>query len=151
MNDLVKKISEIAENSAPEFGLFLIDIYLRGNDRNRIIEVFVDGEKNVSAENLADLSRVINDQIEVNNIIKGSYRLDVSTPGVERPLKFLKQFPKHINRKFDLLYNSGEEKLQIKAKLESVEAENLTFTTEKTLIKINFKDILSAKVLISFS
>lgn len=151
MNDLVKKISEIAENSAPEFGLFLIDIYLRGNDRNRIIEVFVDGEKNVSAENLADLSRVINDQIEANNIIKGSYRLDVSTPGVERPLKFLKQFPKHINRKFDLLYNSGEEKLQIKAKLESVEAENLTFTTEKTLIKINFKDILSAKVLISFS
>jgi len=151
MNDLVKKISEIAENSAPGFGLFLIDINLRGNDRNRIIEIFADGEKNVSAENLADLSRVINDQIEVNNIIKGSYRLDVSTPGVEKPLKFLKQFPKHINRKFDLQYNSGEEKLQIKAKLESVEAENLTFTTEKTLIKINFKDILSAKVLISFS
>ena len=151
MNDLVKKISEIAENPAHEFGLFLIDINLRGNDRNRIIEVFVDGEKNVSAENLADLSRVINNQIEENNIIEGSYRLDVSTPGVEKPLKFLKQFPKHINRKFDLLYNSGEENIKIKAKLESVEGENLTFTAEKTLIRINFKDILSAKVLISFS
>jgi ribosome maturation factor RimP len=151
MNELVKKIFEIAENSAPEFGLFLIDIHLRGNDRNRIVEIYVDGEKNVSAENLAELSRVINDQIEVNNIIEGSYRLDVSTPGVERPLKFLKQFPKHINRKFDVQYNSGKEEVKIKAKLDSVEADNLIFTTEKTLIRINFKDIISAKVLISFS
>ncbi|HSL90554.1 MAG TPA: hypothetical protein VK870_14720, partial [Ignavibacteriaceae bacterium] len=120
-------------------------------DRNRIVEIYVDGEKNVSAEKLAELSRVINNQIEENNIVEGSYRLDVSTPGVERPLKFLKQFPKHINRKFDLQYNSGKEEVKIKAKLDSIEADNLIFTTEKTLIRINFKDIISAKVLISFS
>ncbi len=151
MNELIKNISKIAEKSASEFGLLLIEINLRGNDRNRIIEIFVDGEKNVSAENLAELSKLIYSEIEEKNLIKGSYRLDVSTPGVDRPLKFLKQYPKHINRKFEVKYQSGEEKLELNAKLGSVEGEDLLFSTGKTLVKINFKDIISAKVVISFS
>ncbi len=151
MNELIKNISKIAEKSASEFGLLLIESNLRGNDRNRIIEIFVDGEKNVSAETLAELSKLINSEIEEKNLIKGSYRLDVSTPGVDRPLRFLRQYPKHINRKFEVMYQSGEEKLELKAKLGSVEGEDLLFSTGKTAVKINFKDIISAKVLISFS
>lgn len=151
MNELVKKISKIAEKSASEFGLFLIEVNIRGNEKNRIIEVFVDGEMNVSAQDLAELSKLINSEIEAENIIQSSYRLDVSTPGVERPLKFLKQYPKHLNRSFEVNYKLGDEKLEIKAKLHSVEGENLVFSKEKVTIKINFKDILSAKVLISFS
>lgn len=151
MNELVKKISKIAEKSASEFGLFLIEVNIRGNEKNRIIEVFVDGEMNVSAQDLVELSKLINSEIEAENIIQSSYRLDVSTPGVERPLKFLKQYPKHLNRSFEVNYKLGDEKLEIKAKLHSVEGENLVFSKEKVTIKINFKDILSAKVLISFS
>lgn len=151
MNELIKNISKIAEKSASEFGLLLIEINLRGNDRNRIIEIFVDSEKNVSAEDLAEISKLINSEIEEKNLIKSSYRLDVSTPGVDRPLRFLRQYPKHINRKFEVEYQSGEKKLELKAKLGSVEGEDLLFSTGKTLVKINFKDIISAKVLISFS
>lgn len=151
MNELAENISKIVQNVTSDFGLFLIDVNLRGNDRNRIVEVFVDGEKNVSAEDLAEVSKAINGIIEKENLIKGSYRLDVSTPGIDRPLKFLKQYPKHINRKFEVLYVENGENKNIKAKLESVEGDNLQFSAAKVLLKINFKDIISAKVQISFS
>lgn len=151
MNELAENISKIVQNVTSDFGLFLIDVNLRGNDRNRIVEVFVDGEKNVSAEDLAEVSKAINGIIEKENLIKGSYRLDVSTPGIDRPLKFLKQYPKHINRKFEILYVENGENKFIKAKLESVEGDNLQFSAAKVLLKINFKDIISAKVQISFS
>lgn len=151
MNELAENISKIAQNVTSDFGLFLIDVNLRGNDRNRIVEVFVDGEKNVSAEDLAEVSKAINGIIEKENLIKGSYRLDVSTPGIDRPLKFLKQYPKHINRKFEVLYIENGGNKNIKAKLESVEGDNLLFSAAKVLLKINFKDIISAKVQISFS
>ncbi len=151
MNELAENISKIAQNVTSDFGLFLIDVNLRGNDRNRIVEVFVDGEKNVSAEDLAEVSKAINGIIEQENLIKGSYRLDVSTPGIDRPLKFLKQYPKHINRKFEVSYIENGENKNIKAKLESVEGDNLLFSAAKVLLKINFKDIISAKVQISFS
>jgi ribosome maturation factor RimP len=129
----------------------VIDINFRGDNRKKIIEVFVDAEKNVDADNLAEISREINSVIEEQDIIQQAYRLDVSTPGVDRPLKFLKQFPKHINRNFEVTYKTGEEVKTITGKLLSVEREELTFLSDKKEILIEFKNITTAKVIISFS
>lgn len=151
MNELINKISEIAENTASGLGLFLIETNLRGNEKNRIVEIFVDSEKNVSAEDLAELSRIINGIFEEKMLFKGSYRLDVSTPGVDRPLKYLKQFYKHINRNFEINYRSDTETKNIKARLNNIDGDTLTFSSGKLLYKINFNDILNAKVQLSFS
>ena len=85
------------------------------------------------------------------DIIQQAYRLDVSTPGVDRPLKFLKQFPKHINRNFEVTYKAGDEARTITGKLLSVEREELTFLSDKKEVLIEFKNITTAKVIISFS
>lgn len=151
MDELKDKITEIAENAASGLGLFLIDINLRGNEKNRIVEIFVDSEKHLSAEDLAELSRSINSIFEEKLLFKGSYRLDVSTPGVDRPLKYLEQYSKHIKRNFEIVYQSGSETKNIKARLDFIEDSILTFSTGKSIYKINFNDILNAKVQLSFS
>lgn len=151
MVELKENIVQIAEKTASEFGLFLIEVNLRGNERNRIIEIYIDGEKVVSAENLAEVSRAMNDIVETSNLIKGSYRLDVSTPGVERPLKFLKQFSKHVNRKFEVSYNSDEGEENIKGTLKSINEDVLEFESGKSTHYIKFSKIINAKVIISFS
>lgn len=150
--DLVKEnIILISNEIAEKLGFFVVEISFRGDQRKRIIEVFIDGEKNVSADNLAEISREINSVIEIQNLIKESYRLDVSTPGVDRPLKYIKQFPKHINRNFEITYNTGNEIKTITGKLLSIESDELTFLSGKNQIIIEFKNITKAKVLISFS
>lgn len=150
--DLVKEnIILISNEIAEKLGFFIVEISFRGDQRKRIIEVFIDGEKNVSADNLAEISREINSVIEIQNLIKESYRLDVSTPGVDRPLKYSKQFPKHINRNFEITYNTGNEIKTITGKLLSIESDELTFLSGKNQIIIEFKNITKAKVLISFS
>lgn len=150
--DLIKEnITKISAEIAEKLGFFLVDVVFRGNQRKRIVEIYVDGEKNVSADNLADISREINTIIEEQNLIKGSYRLDVSTPGVDRPLKYLKQFPKHLNRNFEITYNTGTEIKTITGKLLGLKGEELTFLSEKNNLIVEFKNITKAKVLISFS
>lgn len=150
--DLLKEnISKICEEITESQGFFLIDLNFRGDQRKRIIEVYVDGKKNITAEDLSELSKKINDSIENSNLITESYRLDVSSPGVDRPLKFLKQFPKHVNRNFEITYKADDSTLTIKAKLLSVESDVLTFVSGKDTFLINFNDIIKAKVLISFS
>jgi ribosome maturation factor RimP len=150
--DLLKEnITRISEETARKLGFFLIDIVFRGDQRKRIIEVFVDGEKNVSADNLAEISRGINKIILEQDLIKEPYRLDVSTPGVERPLKHLKQFPKHVNRNFELTFKTNDIEKTIKTKLIGVEGDQLTFNYEKNNLIVEFKNITKAKVLISFS
>jgi len=129
----------------------VVDINFRGDNRKRIIEVFVDGEKNVSADDLAAISREINKVIEEQDLIKESYRLDVSTPGVDRSLKYIKQFPKHINRNFEITYSIDDVTKTLTGKLIAVEKDELTFQSGKDQIVLEFKNISKAKVLISFS
>jgi len=150
--DIIKEnIVRISNEIAEKLNFFVIDINFRGDDRKKIIEVFVDAEKNIDADNLAEISREINSVIEEKDIIQQAYRLDVSTPGVDRPLKFLKQFPKHINRNFEVTFKTGDETRTITGKLLSVEREELTFLSDKKEVLIEFKNITTAKVIISFS
>ncbi len=150
--DIIKEnIVRISNEIAEKLNFFVIDITFRGDNRKKIIEVFVDAEKNIDADNLAEISREINSIIEDQDIIQQAYRLDVSTPGVDRPLKFLKQFPKHINRNFEVTYKTEDETRTITGKLLSVEREELTFLSDKKEVLIEFKNITTAKVIISFS
>ncbi len=150
--DIIKEnIVRISNEIAEKLNFFVIDINFRGDNRKKIIEVFVDAEKIIDADNLAEMSREINSVIEEQDIIQQAYRLDVSTPGVDRPLKFLKQFPKHINRNFEVTYKAGAEARTISGKLLSVEREELTFLSDKKEVLIEFNNITTAKVIISFS
>jgi ribosome maturation factor RimP len=149
MKQNFENIHQIAQQVAEQNSLFLIDLIIRGSETNRVIEVFIDGEKNISAEVCALVSREITKQIDENNLLN-SYRLDVSSPGVDRPLIFLKQFPKHINRMFEVEFKSADSSSTFKGKLISVDDGVLSFQTDKE-IKIKFNDIIKAKVLVSFN
>jgi ribosome maturation factor RimP len=151
MDKIKENIVDISNELAEKLGYFVIDVIIRGDSRKRILEVFVDAEKNVSADDLAEMSRELNEIIESENLIKESYRLEVSSPGVDRPLKFLKQYPKHINRKFEVVYKSADSEEKFTGKLIAVERDLLTFQEKEKNILIKFNQIITAKVLISFS
>lgn len=149
--DIKSKILSIITPLIESKNLLLIDLIVRGDERKRVIEVFVDSSENISAESLAELSREINKMLQTEESFLENYRLDVSSPGVDRPLKYLAQYPKHINRMFEVSYQLDKEVKNIKAKLISVKKEELLYNDGKNEILINFNQIIKAKVLISFS
>jgi len=152
MNFFEKNIYEQIEEVVSSKGFFMIDLVLRGERRNRVIEVFIDSEANVSAEDCAGISREIDKKLEEQNLFESGYRLEVSSPGVNRPLKYLKQFPKHINRKFDVSYRDSGNVRKFSGTLKSIEGNSLVFVkSNQEELKIDFSDIIKAKVIISFS
>lgn len=150
MDLLKQKIAQIAKDTSERNNLFLIDLILRGNESKRIIEVYIDGEVIVTADTLAAISREIDDRIYKEELISGSYRLDVSTPGVERPLKYLQQYVKHIGRKMQMKVNLNGGEKEFSGKLLRIEESNLFFDIENVESLIKFEQIISAKVIISF-
>ncbi len=150
MNSTEQNILNAAQEISEKNNLFLLEVLFRGTEKNRVIEIFIDGEDNLSADDCARISREINQVIEKNELLDSAYRLDVSTPGVDRPLKYLKQYKKHINRKFEVRYKSGENKKSITGKLLKIEDNNLYFYSGREQA-IKFEDIIKAKVLVSFS
>jgi ribosome maturation factor RimP len=151
MNLEEENINNITNEILKEKNFFLIDLVFRGNPKQRIIEIFVDSEKSVTAEDLAEINRLISARMEANNLLESLVRLDVSSPGTDKPLKFLGQFPKHINRKFEISYISENETKKLSGKLIKVEGDLLIFLSNQNEISINFNNIKKAKVIVSFS
>ena len=151
MNLPEKNIEEISKKIIEENNFFLIDFIVRGNTNNRVFEIFIDGEKNISADDCAKVSREVNKVIEDNQLISSSYRLDVSSPGVDRPLIYLKQYTKHIGRKFEVSFSQNDITKKIIGTLKNIEADNLSFEVNKQELIINFNNIKKAKVILSFS
>ena len=143
---LFKKIEEIISS----LGYLLIDSNLRGDKHLQIIELYIDNEKGITTDDCSDVTRAVNEVIEAEEQITSSYRLDVSSPGIDRPLKFLIQYPKHINRKLEVEYKDAEESKKVVGKLIRIEADNIFIEEKKNEFKINFESIIKAKVLISF-
>ena len=146
--NITQKIAEIVERK----GFFPVEIIVRGTPSKRVMEVFIDGEKDISAKDCADVSREINSELENLPAAGNDYRLDVSSPGVDKSLKFLKQYPKHINRNFEVSYKLSNDTKKLTGKLIKVENQDLTFlTNDNREIIINFNNIKKDMVIISFS
>ncbi len=151
MSLLDENIKKIAAEAAEKNNFFLIDFIARGNNNARIYEIFIDGENDVSADDCAKISREISLIVELLPESNAISRLDISSPGVDRPLKFLKQYPKHINRNFEVSYKKNDETKKLSAKLVQVNGEVLVFSSKNQEIEINFNNITKAKVTVSFS
>ena len=151
MSLLDENIKEIVTKDIEKNGFLLIDLILRGTEHNRVIEVYFDGEKDVSADDCALVSREIDSHLKDLLVKHPDFRLDVSSPGIDRPLKFLKQYLKHVNRKFDISYRSGEEIKKLSGKLAAIEGDHLTFISNNKEVIINFNNIVKANVIVSFS
>ncbi|HSP87240.1 MAG TPA: hypothetical protein VLN45_03850 [Ignavibacteriaceae bacterium] len=152
MNINAENIKEITEEVVKNNGYFLVDFILRGHGRNQVIEVYIDGEHYINAGDCSKVSRELNNKFQ--NLIDPDnfYRLDVSSPGIDRPLKFLEQFPKHLNKKFEISYKLDDETKRLEGEFVELQNDELKFITkDKKEIILKFKNIIKAKVLLSFS
>ncbi|HUI09790.1 MAG TPA: hypothetical protein VL221_05655 [Bacteroidota bacterium] len=86
------------EECAARLSAHLIDLVVRGARGNTIVELFIDAEEGVTTELCSAVSREAALLIDRERWIQGSYRLEVSSPGIARPLRFLWQYKKHVGR-----------------------------------------------------
>jgi ribosome maturation factor RimP len=126
----------------------LIDIYEKGKEGNQVLRIFIDHENGVSLDLCTKVSRDISDILDTEDIIKQKYRLEVSSPGFDRPLKTLKDFSRNINRKIKIEYLNEKNDLVInEGTIKAVDTHEIFLQGEKETIKILLKKIQSAKIL----
>jgi ribosome maturation factor RimP len=65
----------------------VVDVQCTGSRRGPVVRIFVDSEGGVSLDDCARVSRAVGDHLDAKGILPGRYILEVSSPGVDRPLK----------------------------------------------------------------
>jgi len=138
----------LVEENAAAHGAHLIDLVVRGEKGSSIVEVFVDAEEPVTSDLCAQLSRDFGGIIERNEFVRGSYRLVVSSPGIDRPMKYRWQYRKHIGRPFELRVREGDTARTVDGRLAEVKEGGVVIENESTRAQVHmdFENIIEAKV-----
>ncbi len=95
--DLVSRIESIIEAPLSARGYDIVRIQISGNIR-RVLQVMIErqDEQNITVDDCAIVSRVISAIMDVNDPIEGTYTLEVSSPGLERPLVKPKDYQRFL-------------------------------------------------------
>lgn len=128
--DLKHKIERYAEPYLNQIGAFVIDVQIVPEGKKSMIQLFIDTDTGITIEQCAEVSRQVAKTLELDNVIHDSYVLQVSSPGLKKPLKLLRQYKKNLGRLFKVRFLKDGIVVEIIAKLASVEGEILMFTTE---------------------
>ena len=89
-----EEVRQLARPLAEDDGFELVDVELASAGRHRVIRVSLDKPGGVSLGDCARFSRRLSDCLDMNQTVPGSYHLEVSSPGLERPLRTLE----HVER-----------------------------------------------------
>ncbi len=84
--EIEQKVSELVEPLTDYNGLELVLVEFVKGPRGNILRLVIDKEGGVTLDDCSRLSRVVSDLLDVHDPVPGSYNLEVSSPGINRPL-----------------------------------------------------------------
>lgn len=154
---IVDKIAEIVEKNLENTSFFVVDVFLNTFRNSTRIAVFLDGDNGIGVEDCAKVSRALNEELEKGEIIKSEdYTLEVSSPGLDKPLKLKRQYNANIGRKLKIVLNDKSEKTGKLVEVKENEIEIMEEIKVKKKITekpatILFSDINKANVTVVFN
>jgi ribosome maturation factor RimP len=152
--NIEKRVKELVEEKiADKPNLFLVDVKMHTNGT---LVILVDGDNGIGIDDCVAISRHVGFHLEEENVIETAYKLEVSSPGLDAPLKFLRQYIKNIGRNLAIKMADGTKR---EGKLSSLTGDAIVIEekikekgkkaeTVESIIPVN--QITETKVLISF-
>ena len=97
--EIVEKVRKIAAPLAAGEGLELVDVELGGAGGRTTLRLYIDRDGGVSLDDCSSVSRALSAALDVEDPIQGAYDLEVSSPGLDRPLRTPEHFRKYAGEK----------------------------------------------------
>jgi ribosome maturation factor RimP len=143
---MIQKELETLVNAACErVGVELVEADFFRAGKRLVLRLFIDCTGGVTVEHCASVSRILAASLEEQpDLIEGAYTLEVSSPGLDRPLKTTRDFERQVGSKLRVT-SEGQKKPQ-QGKLQSVSETEIVLEFNHKEIVIERAKILQAKV-----
>ena len=106
VNETIKTVEGMLQALlADEPGYFLVEVRIKPTNN---LKVFIDGDQGISIEKCVRYNRALYKKLEEAALFpNGDFSLEVSSPGLDEPLKMLRQYKKNIGRQVELVLQDG--------------------------------------------
>jgi ribosome maturation factor RimP len=136
--DMVEQIRAMAGRVAGSYGLDIFDVQFRREGRGMVLRVQIDrpgtgatAEDSVSVEDCAKVSRDLSAMLDVEDIVPTAYTLEVSSPGLDRPLRARADYDRFSGRRAKLVVREAVDgQMFFKGRLGGVEDRDVVIDTD---------------------
>lgn len=143
---ITEKMKTLVEPLCREMELRLVEVQVQGSQRNLEINVFADSENGITLRQCTKLARMIQDELDMDDAYRMKYRLNVSSPGLDRPLSEDWEFQKNLGRMLTVRYTEEEAVKEITGKLTGWNADTIEIEMNGENVTILRAGITRAKI-----
>lgn len=130
-----------------DMGLELVEVQFRREGHGWVLRLFIDSEQGVTLDDCAAVSREISAWLDVEDLINHAYHLEVSSPGLERPLTKIDDFRRFRGRKARIKLKEPKDGQRVfTGTLEQVAGECITVFADGKPVNIMFEEIARARL-----
>lgn len=148
---VLKEIERLIEPVLAEMGIELVDMEFSSKQNRPILRIYADRPTGINLDDCAMVSREIGNLLDAKDLLQSRYVLEVSSPGLNRPLKKEKDFLRAVGQKIKV-------KTAVPLKgcrnftgvLKSFESNTLQLKLDDTVVLISEKDVKKANLVFNF-
>ncbi|NMW84599.1 ribosome maturation factor RimP [Peptoniphilus sp. AGMB00490] len=149
--ELKKEIYPLAEEVAEELGYEIVDIEFQKGSKHDLLSIFIYKKEGIDLDDCTEMSRNLEKKLDNLEILKNPYYLEISSPGLDRPLKTKDDYRRNIGNEVDVkLYAPINGKKEFSFVLDKYDDENFYCKIDDEDIVIPIKSISSMKQTIKF-
>lgn len=152
MATLEQKLQALVEDTIDSMGFELVGVETQRAGRFLTVRLYIDKEGGVTIDDCSDVSRQVSAIFDVEDPIADKYNLEVSSPGLDRPLFTLAHYERFVGRDVVIhLRIPMFDRRKWQGKLESVEGDMITLTVENDTRQFAFGNIQKANLVPVFN
>lgn len=143
------RLEQMIKPAVDALGFELVGIEQLSQGRHSMLRIYIDHADGITVDNCAEVSRQVSAVLDVEDPIHGEYTLEVSSPGLERPIFTLAQFAQFIGQRVDVrLHMPVDGRRHFKGELTAVEDDEITLElSEDESLTCTMDDIDKAKLI----
>ena len=150
MEDLRQGLLPLVAPVAQRLALELIDLELKGSRHNLIVRAIVDTDGGVSLDACAVMSRALGEAFDAAGIIPGRYRLEVSSPGIDRPLRSERDFKRNLGREVVVHWRQPQAVTEMEGIIHAVSETEVEIMSQGEAYQIPLAEIEFGKIKIKW-
>lgn len=146
------RLKELIEQISEDLGLEVLEYDLFQAGASKILRLFIDREGGVTIQDCSKMSRELGTALDLEDLLPFAYNLEVSSPGIDRPLKTARDFNRNTGRLVKIQLSEVDPELgrKIIGKVISADEQGVQLEVDKAEITLQYDRILSAKVELQF-
>ena len=146
--DTIQKIKDLAAPLVEPKDLFVVDVELKTGSGLNEVWLYLDAQdRGVNLDECADIGRELGFLMEAHELFENKYRLNVSSPGLSRPLSDVRQYKKNEGRKAKVKFKKEDEYDKTEGIIVGVDENGIMLEDQNgKSVKVLFDDIKEAKI-----